>query len=242
MNPLSLLKKGRAFKDMAARLNMAQLFEGTPKRRTFKDAAVRPSAYKLLATGTSPKYSAGRRPSPSCSDAEPPTAQTSLFEPGPSVTPPDDTVKPAEPAATPSSSPFAQEPKKEADKESKTSKKPSTHETWKQITHVYKRWVQRIVFGRKGRPVHRPTVQTELALEKVTVLKNDLNEDNLEVVLVERKVGTGGKPLARLSKMEMTGEAWFRLTAPFRKKNSESAISPKEDKTGSRGERAGLTA
>jgi hypothetical protein len=42
--------------------------------------------------------------------------------------------------------------------------------------------------------------------------------------------------------MEMTGEAWFRLTAPFRKKNSESAISPKEDKTGSRGERAGLTA
>jgi hypothetical protein len=81
-----------------------------------------------------------------------------------------------------------------------------------------------------------------LALEKVTVLKNDLNEDNLEVVLVERKVGTGGKPLARLSKMEMTGEAWFRLTAPFRKKNSESAISPKEDKTGSRGERAGLTA
>jgi hypothetical protein len=68
-------------------------------------------------------------------------------------------------------------------------------------------------------------------LEKVTVMRNDLNEDDLEVVLVERKGGTGGKPLARLSRMEMTGEAWSRLTAPFRKKNSENAFSPKAETT-----------
>jgi hypothetical protein len=49
------------------------------------------------------------------------------------------------------------------------------------------------------------------------------------VVLVERKVGTGEKPLARLSKMEMTGEAWTRLTAPFRRKGHENAFSPKEE-------------
>ncbi len=60
-------------------------------------------------------------------------------------------------------------------------------------------------------------------------MRNDLNEDDLEVVLVERKVGTGEKPLARLSKMEMTGEAWIRLTSPFRKKGSENAFSPKEE-------------
>jgi hypothetical protein len=40
-------------------------------------------------------------------------------------------------------------------------------------------------------------------------------------------LGTGEKPLARLSKMEMTGEAWMRLTAPFRKKNSDSAVNSK---------------
>ena len=51
----------------------------------------------------------------------------------------------------------------------------------------------------------------------------------MEVVLVERKVGTGGKPLARLSKMEMTGDAWMRLTAPFRKKNNDSAINSKAE-------------
>jgi hypothetical protein len=48
-------------------------------------------------------------------------------------------------------------------------------------------------------------------------------------VLVERKVGTGQKPLARLSKIEMTGEAWLRLTAPFRKKSNGNAFSPKEE-------------
>ena len=69
-------------------------------------------------------------------------------------------------------------------------------------------------------------MQTELALEKVTVLRNDLNEDDLEVVLVERKVGTGEKPLARLSRMEMPGEAWIRLTAPFRKKSSRKRVQP----------------
>jgi hypothetical protein len=42
-------------------------------------------------------------------------------------------------------------------------------------------------------------------------------------------VGTGQKPLARLSKIEMTGEAWLRLTAPFRKKSHGNAFSPKEE-------------
>jgi hypothetical protein len=86
-----------------------------------------------------------------------------------------------------------------------------------------------IIYGRKRREIHGTGVQTELALEKVTVLRNDLNEDDLEVVLVERKVGTGAKPLARLSRLEMTGEAWIRLTAPFRKKDSESGAGVGEE-------------
>ncbi|MGP8200081.1 MAG: hypothetical protein ACLQU4_11330 [Limisphaerales bacterium] len=109
----------------------------------------------------------------------------------------------------------------------KQSKRSCTRGTWTQMVGSCKDMVERLVFGGKGRSAHRATVQTELALEKVTVMRNDLNEDDLEVVLVERKVGTGEKPLARLSKLEMTGEAWIRLTAPFRKKESENAFSPK---------------
>lgn len=209
MNPLCLLTKGRTFKDMADR----------------------PGAYKLLANRALPKFTAGKRPPSGLSQSAPQSAQASLFEQPPaavkatvvearkSVAPPVETVKPSQPVL--SQSPFAQA--------AKTSKRACARGTWRRMASFCKRLVQRFVFGRKGRPVHGATVQTELALEKVTVMRNDLNEDDLEVVLVERKVGTGEKPLARLSKMEMTGEAWNRLTAPFRKKGSENAFSPKAE-------------
>ena len=170
------------------------------KGRTFKDMAARPGAYKLLAHSALPKFTAGRQP------------------PLP-VAPPIEPAQPTQPAVSPS--PFAPD--------AKPAKKPCADGIWKRSVSFCRWLVLRFVFGRKGRPIHGMTVQTELALEKVTVLQNDLNEDDLEVVLVERKEGTGEKPLARLSKIEMTGEAWIRLTAPFRKKSSESASSPKEE-------------
>jgi len=209
MNPLCLLTKGRTFKDMASR----------------------PGAYKLLANRALPKFTAGKRPPTGLSHSAPQTAQTSLFEQparavkatvveaGKSVAPPAWPVEPSQPAV--SQSPFAPA--------AKTSERACARGTWRRTVSFCKGLVQRFVFGRKGRPAHGATVQTELALEKVTVMRNDLNEDDLEVVLVERKVGTGEKPLARLSKMEMTGEAWSRLTAPFRKKSSENAFSPKAE-------------
>jgi hypothetical protein len=209
MNPLCLLTKGRTFKDMAAR----------------------PGAYKLPANRALPKFTAGGRPPSGPAHSAPQTAQTSLFEQPPaavkatvvetrkSVAPPVETARPSQPVVL--KSPFAQA--------AKTSEKACARGVWRRTASFCKGLVQRFVFGRKGRPVHETTVQTELALEKVTVMRNDLNEDDMEVVLVERKVGTGEKPLARLSKMEMTGEAWSRLTAPFRKKGSENAFSPKAE-------------
>jgi hypothetical protein len=209
MNPLCLLTKGRTFKDMADR----------------------PGAYKLLAKSALPKFTAGKRPPSGLSNSAPQTVQTTLFEQSPAAVkaavvetrnneaPPVGPVKPSQPDV--SQSPFA--------KDAKTSEKARARGAWQRTVSFCKGLVQRFVFGRKGRPVHGATVQTELALEKVTVMRNDLNEDDLEVVLVERKVGTGEKPLARLSKMEMTGEAWIRLTAPFRKKSSQSAVSPKAE-------------
>jgi hypothetical protein len=205
MNPICLLTKGRTFKDMADR----------------------PGAYKLLARSALSNFAAGKRPTPRYSHSVPKTSQTTLFEQpkaavkaavveaGKSATPP---VVPANPPQS-VISPFAPIAKKP--------ETPYVRDTYNRTTRYCKWWVKRYIFGHKGRLVDGPTVQAELALEKVTVMKNDLNEDDLEVVLVERKVGTGEKPLARLSKMEMTGEAWLRLTAPFRKKGNESAISPK---------------
>jgi hypothetical protein len=208
MNPLCLLTKGRTFKDMADR----------------------PGAYKLLAGSTLPKFMASKRPASRWSHPVPQTAQASLFEQpakevkAPVVAPPVEPVKPSEPAVLPG--PFAQA----AIKDEKISEKPCATGTWKRMVSFCKESVQRFVYGRKRGAVHGGlTVQTELALEKVTVMRNNLNEDDLEVVLVERKVGTGEKPLARISKMEMTGDAWLRLIAPFRKKNSESAVSPKAE-------------
>jgi hypothetical protein len=209
MNPLCLLTKGRTFKDMADR----------------------PGAYKLLANSALPNFSKGKRRPAELPHSAPPTDQTSLFEQPAkavqvavveapkNVVAPVVPVEPTQPVV--SQSPFAEK--------AKTYKKPCARDTWKRAVGFCKVLIQRFVFGRKGRLVRGLTVQTELALEKVTVMRNDLNEDDLEVVLVERKVGTGEKPLARLSKMEMTGEAWLRLTAPFRKKSGDSVFSSKAE-------------
>ena len=205
MNPICLLTKGRTIKDMAER----------------------PAAYKLLAGMAAPKFASGRRLPARPAHAAPPAAQTSLFASSPaaekaavvetrkSAAPPVEAVNPPQPAVSKSLQNAQPDPRGRG--------------AWSRTAGFCRSWAQRFVLGRKGRPAHGAAVQPELALEKVTVMRNDLNEDDLEVVLVERKGGTGGKPLARLSRMEMTGEAWSRLTAPFRKKSSENAFSPKAE-------------
>jgi len=216
MNPLCLLTKGR----------------------TFRDFTDRTGTYKLLA-GAVPKYSDDKRgPARRWQAAVPPTAQASLFDEAPeaakpvradvsdlsltektteaSVVPPQPTPAPASPSpAVPTTL---------------ASQQVRSAGPVRQATGFCRKMWQRFIFGREGHPFQGPTVQTELALEKVTVLRNDLNEDDLEVVLVEKKVGKGEKPLARLSKTEMTGDAWSRLTAPFRKMPSAGAINPKAEK------------
>lgn len=221
-NPFSLLSRGGAF------INMAN----------------RGDHYKFRNDSPLPKFSGGRRmasapamPGPSPAPCQ--TGQATLFAepvaptPAPAVEPVkipiilEAPVIPAQSASpvippSPAKSPFAAE-------KAKPSPKLPENGFGKAIALFFKRLGQRFILGRKGRPVHGATVQTELALDKVTPLRNNLDEDDdLEVVvLVERKVGTGKKPLASLSKMEMPTEAWNKLTAPFRKKSIENAFSPK---------------
>jgi hypothetical protein len=207
------------------------------KTRTFKDIEVRPSAYKLLAESRLPKNAATRR-TPSWSVAPQP-AQKTLFEPPPPQPQPivvEKVVQPwpvemeivpetpapvqPEPVAL-ANSPFAPGAKK--------SEKTSARGTFKKAVQFSKSILRGLAFTSNRRPARQSTVQTELALEKVTVLRNDLNEDDLEVVLVQRTVGTAEKPLARLSKTETPTEIWNKLTTAFGKKRNENATSPKEE-------------
>lgn len=218
------------------------------KGRSSKDTASRPDAYKVLAKCNEPKFGHRVKPSaPAAPDPEAP-AQMSLSAPAkpeeaaPAPAPvveqaaaepvaPDAPVAAVEPAAPPVAEPVP-EPAPELSKSpfapgAKRSPRLTFRDFCKRPYRFCKRLVQRFVFGRKGRRIQKPSVQTELALDKVTVMRNDLNEDDLEVVLVQREVGRGDKPLARLSRMDVPAEAWNRLTAPFRKKGG--AASPKAE-------------
>jgi hypothetical protein len=57
---------------------------------------------------------------------------------------------------------------------------PSPPGLWDRLSGPVRRWVA----NRKASPFQGPTVQTELALDKVLVVRNDLSEDDLEVVAV----------------------------------------------------------
>jgi len=77
------------------------------------------------------------------------------------------------------------------------------------------RWWQRFFFWRSKSTVFNP-VQTEMNLEKVRVMRNDLSDADLDVVAVARAARKSLKqPVAEKvapSKV-LSGEAWSRLTA-----------------------------
>jgi hypothetical protein len=53
---------------------------------------------------------------------------------------------------------------------------------------VHAGWVHQWIPWRKTPPIPSTSIQTELVLEKVKVIRNDLSEDDLEVVMMEKKV------------------------------------------------------
>jgi hypothetical protein len=209
MNPLCLLTKGRTFKDMGDRSG----------------------AYNLLTRGTLPKFISARRfPNTQTRETVEP-CHIPIIEPAAAAIPPIEEapksmipeVKPIAPVPILDPAPIHDGVSSPFIDPSQMVKVPARPGIWRRMVNFTKDIVKRLILWPKGRSAQRPTVQTELALDKVTVLRNDLDEDNLEVVLMERKVGTSEKPLARLTKMEMTGEAWIKLTAPFRKKSDKTA-------------------
>lgn len=89
-----------------------------------------------------------------------------------------DIPKPAAPAP-----PSAPTPKPPAAPSAPATREP----VWNQLVAVGRELFKKWADGRKTSPFQRPTVQTELALEKITVVRNDLSEDDVEVIPVPKK-------------------------------------------------------
>ncbi len=142
----------------------------------------RPGAYKLLEKSVFPDFSGPKRAIPTLPHAEPATTKPALFrrlQPKPE--------KPAlaklapEPAPAPlPTPPAAPVPAKGL---------PERPGLWSRLPAILAGWKSQWMLRRQARPFQSPAVQTELALDKVRVLRNDLCEDDLEVVTIDKKTG-----------------------------------------------------
>jgi hypothetical protein len=64
---------------------------------------------------------------------------------------------------------------------------PPWHRTaWKRLVELWGKLTQRWSGPRKASPFQNATVQTELDLSKVKVVRNDLSDDDLELVPVAK--------------------------------------------------------
>lgn len=138
------------------------------KGRTIRGFKDRSCAYRLTIRGVAPNFSAGKKTSPTPSHREPEVSQSTLFErPQPPV---------AAPAIAPAPKPPALAPQ------------PVSRETpWNRLAGFCRGFLQRWTARRTASPFQGRTVQAELGLEKVKVVRNDLSEDDLEVVRVGKK-------------------------------------------------------
>jgi len=164
MNPLNLLTKGR----------------------TIRGLKERPGAYKLLEKSMLPNFSAAKGASPTMThlslvkeeerESTKPAAETpepvrledlSIARRGAAVSaagsggvPPPEQA----PGVTPA---------------------PKHQPRWTRLAAWASQWRP----WRKEPPLQTPAVQTELELDKVKVIRNDLSEDDLEVVVIDKKAG-----------------------------------------------------
>ena len=195
MNPLSLLTKGR----------------------TVKNLRERPGHYKLLGGSVVPKFSKPKNPFPTTPHPEPQKAQAPLFaqaQPAPEAR--KEEIKPVAPKVSTfvETSAFAKAAanrvaEKKSPEESGKSATPITAQArqsqpgwWSQLAVRSVRFVQSWISRRKIPAVPRATVQAELALEKIKVIRNDFSEDDLEVVMIDKKAGKKADKPAQSEKIE----------------------------------------
>ncbi|MGA2173607.1 MAG: hypothetical protein ABSH38_01355 [Verrucomicrobiota bacterium] len=150
------------------------------KGHTFGGVKDRRGAYKLPAGNVLPHFAGPKRPPPTTSRPAPEPSQTALFEPPhPAV---EAAVSPKRDDAAPTAPKVAVKPPED---------RPSPEGIWRRAA----RWWKEFLLRRKSPAGRARSVQTELALNKVTVVRNDLSEDDLEVVTVEKSAGLEKKTL-----------------------------------------------
>jgi hypothetical protein len=177
MNPLRLLTKGR----------------------TIRGLKERPGAYKLLEKSMLPNFSGAKRPAPT--PPNPANAQSAILEQPPlKAMRPDPVPKvpavPSVPAPAPKPAPVP--PKAPAP----ANDQPSKPGLWSRLAEIPSGWKRPWNPWHKAPPFQSPTVQTELALDKVRVIRNDLCEDDLEVVMLDKKTGKKREKPAQVDEVE----------------------------------------
>jgi hypothetical protein len=146
-------------------LNKGQTING------FKSRAV---SYKLPSRSYVPNFS-NTKPAPPTSSPTPQMPQASREITQPTFF---DIPKPAVPAP-----PTAPTPKPPAAPPAPAPREPMWNQVIAVCRELFKKWTD----GRNASPFQKRTVQTELALEKITVVRNDLSEEDVEVVRVPKK-------------------------------------------------------
>jgi hypothetical protein len=170
----------------------------------------RPGRYKLRVGGAVPKFSKlnqgqaqPQAPVPIVPHQEVQSTQTAFFEPSSPRKGKEMLVVAKDPPAIPAVPPVnikakaqplaASAPVPEA--ADNLEAKPGL---WSEVAG----WVQKWIPARKTPPSPLESFQAELALERIKVIRNDLSEDDLEVVMIDRKVGNKAKPVSERVDLE----------------------------------------
>jgi hypothetical protein len=159
------------------------------KGRTIRGLKERPGAYKLLEKSVLPNFSGPKRPVPTTPHPEPVNAQAALFE---QPQPKPETPVPVKVAPVPVPAPTAAPAKDQ----------PLKPSLWSRLAGAVTGWTQQRIPWRKAPPFQSPSVQTELGLDKVRVIRNDLSDDDLEVVTMNKKAGKKTKKPAPCEEVE----------------------------------------
>jgi hypothetical protein len=170
------------------------------KGHTIKGFNSRPNAYKLAIRGVAPNFLAGKIQSPTPPHRACKTSQPTFFDiPNPPA--PEPSPAPAPPVQAPQ--PVHRQPlwnrlattcRELVQQWSPGGARLQHRERCirllcrlRAVTSVCRTALQHSTASRKASPFVARTVQTELALDRITVVRNDLSEDDMEVIRVVKK-------------------------------------------------------
>ena len=149
----------------------------------------RPGTYKVLERSAFPNFSGPKRLAPTTPHPEPESTQPVFFaEPPPKVETPAPVSAPPAPAPAPD--------------QALAKDQPSKATLWSRLARRPGAWLLGWIPRRKPSPLQSAPVQAELVLDKVKVIRNDLNEDDVEVVMIGKETETKTEKPAQSEKVE----------------------------------------